>query len=1478
MYHYLFIVFYRKTSSWPRRKFPTAICAVATFTIIVMAVGILIVCFTSSKDKNKICKLTFKPTVKYAIGYDSLPLHAAVGDFNNDNHQDLAVAFHGIHSIGVFFGYGNGTFRNQIEYGTGPGSAPYWVAVTDFNNDTLLDIAVAHYGTNSIGVFLGSGGGNFTNQTTFSLGSSQPLSLVIGDFNNDHHQDIAVANSGTSNIAILLGLNNGSFYLESTIDMGFDSNPCSLVAADFNNDKQIDIAVVDSGVNTLTILLGSGLGTFVKHKYSTGSGSNPSSLVFGDFDNDNILDIIVANNGTKSLGLFLGYRNGTFRNMITGSAGPDSSPQFIVASDFDNDRNLDLVVVNTNYNNIYLLRGYGDGNFSLAATHETGPSSTPNSIVTGDFDNDNRPDVAVLNFLTNNILILSSYAVHPDATRWTYSTGADSRPDSIAVGDFNHDNQLDIVVANINSSSIGIFLGLDDGSFESPRIYFIGKKSRPQSVVVGDFNNDSNLDIVIGISGINSIRIYLGNGNGSFKYTKSYPIESSYPFLVAVGDFNKDNNLDIVTAIYDNNKAGIFLGDGNGNFTIIKTDAPESDPYMNSVAVGDFNQDGFLDFAVSHYRRATISIHLGYGNGSFHILMIISTGFHYPRNIAIGDLNNDGQLDLIFADPYSASIDILCGYENGAFGNITMYSTGAGSCPWSVALADLNNDTFLDIVVVNQWYFSIGIIPGYGNGTFGAQDMFSTGFGSLSSSIVLGDFNNDNQLDIAVSNTGTNDIHVFLISFNPDFTKKTSILTGSRPHPFSLVIGDFNKNNRTDIAVTNAGIDNVQIFLDYEKETFMNKFVYPTGFGSRPQYITTANINNDNHLDIVVANYWMDNINIFFGIDNGTFDEPTVHSTGLKSLPSSVTVGDFQKDGWMDMVVANDGTDSIGIFLGFDYPTFTSDSILLNALTVVPFYIVAADFDNDNQLDIAVSYSEIDLIDILLGTGNGSLIYMASYSTSSVPTVMVVGDFNNDKQLDIAVANADGFSFSVFLGYGNGKFAEQNLYSTGSSSPGCIAVGDFNQDGNLDIVVANKGNEYIRVFIGHGNGTFTEKISYWTSTNSSVVWIIVDDFNNDHIPDLAIASQYNDEIEILLGYGNGLFRNATKYSTGYYSSPYSIAAGDLNNDGSIDIAVTNQDTKNIGIFFGHGNGTFSSQTTIPIGFESILTMIAIADLNNDTILDIVVSDLGKGDGNISVLYGYGYGKFAMLKTYSTGVNSYPTCFVIYDFNNDNRVDLAIIIPNTATIIIMLRDKITPFATQITISIGNDSSPTSVAVGDFNNDDRLDIAVANAGTHNIGILLGHGNGSFDEQTTYSTGDSSNPVWIVVNDFNNDHQLDIIVANFFTSNIGIFFGYGNGTFAEIIYYSTGIGSSPCSIAVADLDKDNRLDLVVANLGTNNIVVFYGLDNGVFGNPLSYSVNYNARPVSVSIGDFNYDGWLDIAVACYGTDYVEIFLQTC
>jgi hypothetical protein len=167
-----------------------------------------------------------------------------------------------------------------------------------------------------------------------------------------------------------------------------------------------------------------------------------------------------------------------------------------------------------------------------------------------------------------------------------------------------------------------------------------------------------------------------------------------------------------------------------------------------------------------------------------------------------------------------------------------------------------------------------------------------------------------------------------------------------------------------------------------------------------------------------------------------------------------------------------------------------------------------------------------------------------------------------------------------------------------------------------------------------------------------------------------------------------------------------------------------------------------------------------------------------------------------------------------------------------------------------IQLACDSFPLAVVAGDFSNDKHLNLAIANSGTDNVGILLGNGNGSFQEQMIFSIGHDSDPHAIIVDDFNDDNLLDIAVANYGTNSVGIFLGYRNGTFAPQISYSLD-AASPYSIATGDLTMDNRLDIVVTNEGANNIGILLGYSNGTFTEVKPVlALNHTRLPSLISI----------------------------
>ena len=158
------------------------------------------------------------------------------------------------------------------------------------------------------------------------------------------------------------------------------------------------------------------------------------------------------------------------------------------------------------------------------------------------------------------------------------------------------------------------------------------------------------------------------------------------------------------------------------------------------------------------------------------------------------------------------------------------------------------------------------------------------------------------------------------------------------------------------------------------------------------------------------------------------------------------------------------------------------------------------------------------------------------------------------------------------------------------------------------------------------------------------------------------------------------------------------------------------------------------------------------------------------------------------------------------------------------------------------------NPNSVAVGDFNGDGKLDLAVANSFDNFVSVLLGKGDGTFQAAVNYGTG--SGPLSVAVGDFNGDGKLDLVVTNAFDNNVSVLLGNGDGTFQAAVNY--GAGSAPNSVAVGDFNGDGKLDLAVANNGSNNLSVLLGNGDGTFQAAVNYSAGKG--PYSVAVGDFN------------------------
>ncbi|CAF0889474.1 unnamed protein product [Adineta steineri] len=331
-----------------------------------------------------------------------------------------------------------------------------------------------------------------------------------------------------------------------------------------------------------------------------------------------------------------------------------------------------------------------------------------------------------------------------------YTTGVG--PLSVVSDDFNGDNRSDVIIANFVDSTIGILLGLGNGSF-LPQTTIPTMRS-PSEIVLGDFNGDNQSDLVVTNFGNNTISIFVGHDDGSFSPQATYPTDNS-PFSAVVGDFNNDNRTDIVVANEYSNNIGVFLGYGNGSFTAQTTFTTGIRPL--GVAVGDFNNDNKSDLAVVNIDSHSVSIFLNYGNGTFTTQTTFATG-NSPTAIAISDFNDDNQTDLVVTNQDSGTISLFYGYGNGNFS--TQITLPAGLRPYGVSTGDFNGDNRKDIVVTNYSSNNTSVFLGFGNGSFSTQIVFPVRAGA--SGVAVADFNGDGRQDLAVTNDNNATVSILL--------------------------------------------------------------------------------------------------------------------------------------------------------------------------------------------------------------------------------------------------------------------------------------------------------------------------------------------------------------------------------------------------------------------------------------------------------------------------------------------------------------------------------------------------------------------------------------------------------------------------------------------------------------------------------------------------------------------------------------------
>lgn len=482
---------------------------------------------------------------------------------------------------------------------------------------------------------------------------------------------------------------------------------------------------------------------------------------------------------------------------------------------------------------------------------------------------------------------------------------------------------------------------------------------------------------------------------------------------------------------------------------------------------------------------------------------------------------------------------------------------------------------------------------------------------------------------------------------------------------------------------------------------------------------------------------------------------------------------------------------------------------------------------------------------------------------------IAVGDFDSNGKEDFAIVNPNQFALSLFQNTGGCVFTnglEFNDIGSQGDEPRFVATGYLNKDRHLDLVAIRGGilsqNSPAsgEVFLGHGDGTFKKLEPFQTTTQARS--LVIEDFNNDGKADLIVAGLSN--LVFLAGRGDGAFKDKQQLAGFNPPLPEQALVGlvttDFNGDRKMDLAMANPGNASVAVYLGNGDGTFNVQE-IKVGEGAQPVALTAGDLDADGDKDLVaVTQARDRVGEVIVLRNSGQGAFERLAHPRVGPGA--SSIAVGDFNGDRRMDLAGTYPRLGEVVLYARDqdgnppwkRVPPISIEgscaETGAFVRGSFPVSVAAADFNGDTRQDLAVVNSSPGNVAILL-----------SQMTPDASlafrcdvyqvgyYPVAIIKADLNAGKEIDLVVVNNDSSNVSVLLGNVDGTFQDRRQYQ--VGDHPVAVAAADLDGVNGLDLVVANAGSGDLSILMNQGDGTFEKEtrLSLIVKVGGTPSAVT-----------------------------
>ena len=622
-----------------------------------------------------------------------------------------------------------------------------------------------------------------------------------------------------------------------------------------------------------------------------------------------------------------------------------------------------------------------------------------------------------------------------------------SAANTLCAADVNKDGHIDLV-AGTSSRHVNVRLG--DGSGEFGPVISSSASAEPRTLFITDLNGDTTPDAVIMGEHPYPVSYLLGNGDGTFQSAVEIN-RTDYWSALFHGDLNNDGSPDVIFT--DRAISSVVVVLSRSSRSVSDPIRIQLDHEVNHVVTQDMDDDGYSDLVIFGDDQFTVV-----KNHDGHAYSLMGSGNLNSEAAVISsaDLNDDGHNDLVVLDQINGhQVDIYLFQPEQYYEYSDRYTVGTGI--ESITIVDYDLDGILDILTAGR---TLTLTKGTGGGRMESHRVIATGTNPRMSKLI--DANSDSIMDLVTVNEGDFSVSIYIGGDNAEFSEPTTLLT--RSAPFDVAVGDINSDGLDDFVVGHNVSLSITTFINQGNGNFAEGVVIPTG--DTTQSVRLADLDHDGNPELISAHEEADYISVWDGLGNGRFGLRTNYE--FAADPSSIEVADVNNDGNNDVLVVGMHSNELNVFYGTGHDflpiqeTFRITNSIISSLTI-------ADFDTDGWLDVAIASSDDSLfrrekITILMNDGAGGFGGPELISSELECFDIESADFNGDEILDLCVLSSDARSFLIHTGNGDGTFQDPITFLVGFS-PRSIITYDFNLDGRVDVLTTNRGSRNMNLHL-----------------------------------------------------------------------------------------------------------------------------------------------------------------------------------------------------------------------------------------------------------------------------------------------------------------------------------------------------------------------------------------------------------------------------